>query len=459
MSTAEEKETSADPNATEKAVEAAKANVETLNEALEGARAREKKALAAARRADRAKMQVKAAEAYDYPFQMGLRFDNDWPAQPPTVRFQCVFHHGLVDDSGGMLMPFYRTLLMGDKDKFTILGILEAVHQFLIDPLKAWGIPVDSTPQRLTNSLLANQQMNEARLSTMRKYSEVALHKELFESPPKWREEWFDPSFWKASQENTPESWRAVLTEHLKDEIFHFKLFTNEFCDMFVEEIFNFYSTGLPAKRPNSMNNYGIILNEIGLEPMIDALQELFQPLGELLFPGPGSVWDGHHCFIVRYRAGEDLGLDMHTDDSDVTFNVCLGLDFTGAGLQFCGLMGSGNHRRHTSTYMHEKGTVVVHLGRKRHGADDISSGERLNLILWNHSSTYRMSEEYRHPPYVKEVGAPDEVCVSYTHDRDFGIYKDYPVGKEKFKGRGWCPPKAYEYDDFKADAEAQAGG
>ena len=29
----------------------------------------------------------------------------------------------------------------------------------------------------------------------------------------------------------------------------------------------------------------------------------------------------------------EDRGLDMHTDDSDVTFNVCLGDTFTGATL------------------------------------------------------------------------------------------------------------------------------
>ena len=26
-----------------------------------------------------------------------------------------------------------------------------------------------------------------------------------------------------------------------------------------------------------------------------------------------------------RYKAGEDVGLDMHEDDSDVTLNVCLG--------------------------------------------------------------------------------------------------------------------------------------
>ena len=91
----------------------------------------------------------------------------------------------------------------------------------------------------------------------------------------------------------------------------------------------------------------------------------------------------------------------------DVTFNICLGLDFDGAGLQFCGLMGASNHRKHTYTYKHVKGTCVCHLGRKRHGADDITTGERLNLILWNHSSTYRSSAEYESPPYNKEDRMP----------------------------------------------------
>jgi hypothetical protein len=207
------------------------------------------------------------------------------------------------------------------------------------------------------------------------------------------------------------------------------------------------------------MNAYGIILNEIGLEPMIDELQQLLQPIGEMLWPGPGSCWDGHHCFVVRYRGGEDLGLDMHTDDSDVTFNVCLGLNFEGAGLQFCGLMGAPNHRHHTYTYQHVRGSCVCHLGRKRHGADDITSGERLNIILWNHSSTYRDSDQYRTPPYKTESGPPDEVCVSYTHDRDFGNFKKYPLGKENFKGRGWCPRPTKEYSGFKPDSEKEITG
>lgn len=121
--------------------------------------------------------------------------------------------------------------------------------------------------------------------------------------------------------------------------------------------------------------------------------------------------------------------------------------------------MGAKNHRKHTYTYHHKKGKCVCHLGRKRHGADDISSGERLNLILWNHSSTYRESNGYNEPDYNREEGPPDEVCVSYTHDRDYGNFKKYPIGKENHKGKGWCPPKPFEYAGFKPDCEKEVIG
>ena len=42
----------------------------------------------------------------------------------------------------------------------------------------------------------------------------------------------------------------------------------------------------------------------------------------------------------------------MHTDDSDVTFNVCLGRPgFGGCGLVFCGMVGTAGHRQHCFTY------------------------------------------------------------------------------------------------------------
>ena len=104
--------------------------------------------------------------------------------------------------------------------------------------------------------------------------------------------------------------------------------------------------SGLEARRPNSMNEYGLILNDIGLRPSLDAIQVRVHTLAQALFAREAAAFDDHHSFIVAYSADEDAHLDMHTDDSDVTFNICLGKDFEGAGLQFCGNMGTKQHRR-----------------------------------------------------------------------------------------------------------------
>ena len=95
------------------------------------------------------------------------------------------------------------------------------------------------------------------------------------------------------------------------------------------------------------------------------------RPLAAALFPVEGENVDHHHSFMVQYRADEDLGLDMHTDACDVTLNVCLGLDFTGAGRTFCGLRGDvdGEERRFSYRHTHVKGHAIMHLGHHRHGA------------------------------------------------------------------------------------------
>ena len=64
-----------------------------------------------------------------------------------------------------------------------------------------------------------------------------------------------------------------------------------------------------------------------------------------------GGQLDKHLTFIVQYKPDEDLGLDMHTDDSDVTFNICLGKEFEGAGLTVCGLITADGHRQVSTAY------------------------------------------------------------------------------------------------------------
>ena len=137
----------------------------------------------------------------------------------------------------------------------------------------------------------------------------------------------------------------------------------------------------------------------------------------------------------MRYKQGEDLGLDMHHDDSDVTLNVCLGRQFTGATLSFCGGFGATDHRKHLHTYHHRVGRAVLHLGTHRHGADDIASGERYNLIVWSHGP-YRETAAYKEAQRRQgnmhgADAAPDPICLSYTHDPDYGEYRAYPEGRQ----------------------------
>eukprot|EP00927_Polykrikos_kofoidii_P028286 TRINITY_DN24727_c0_g1_i1.p1 TRINITY_DN24727_c0_g1~~TRINITY_DN24727_c0_g1_i1.p1 ORF type:complete len:314 (-),score=34.86 TRINITY_DN24727_c0_g1_i1:339-1280(-) len=291
------------------------------------------------------------------------------------------------------------------------------------------------------------------------KYRPFQRHPALFNTSEGWQDEWFDSSFLAALRGRSEDAWNDIVTEHLPGRVFSCMMFSTEFCNMFIEELDNFASTGLRARPPNSMNNYGIVLGDIGWKPMVELLQR--QILGKI----SAKYWrhiapfDADHTFTVRYKEGEDLGLDMHTDDSDVTFNLCLGKCFTGAGLTFCGKLGEPRHRKQSCVFQHQLGRCVWHLGRQRHGADDIASGERVNLIIWNISSQYRKSREYTKPAYSKEDGPPDAVCLSYTHDKDYGVFKDYSAKTSEFKGRGWCPPRSAEYEGFRLEDAGSCSG
>ena len=242
----------------------------------------------------------------------------------------------------------------------------------------------------------------------------------------------------------------SALTEEAR-EIYSFPLLSEHACELLCEEIEHFLASGLPARRPNSMNRYGVILNEIGLKESLSAVQRVVAPIARALFPVEGEQLDDHHSFCVSYKPDEDRGLDMHTDDSDVTLNVCLGRDFDAAGLTFCGDAGRPDHRMMSFQYGHVRGRALLHLGSRRHGADDIVTGHRLNLIMWNYNRKLRADPEFRARPFYVEAGAPDAVCVSFTHDRDYEavVGEPRPPGHEKFAQMAWCPPPQAEYAGF----------
>lgn len=320
------------------------------------------------------------------------------------------------------------------------------------------------------------EQTKHLAMSTAERYEPMRVHPALFD--PGIKEEWLDPRFSELmkrfrnySSEQPVEIFCADLEQVdlgfrvESEEVYSFPVFSQLFIDMFNAELKSFYESGLPARRPNSMNNYGIIVNEIGMRGMITAFQQQhLLPMSQVLFPDMGYRFDSHHSFIVRYEKGEDRGLDMHTDDSDVTFNVCLGDVFTGATLAFCGMIATRQHRKLKHVYQHEIGRGVIHLGTRRHGADDIDSGRRINLIVWSHNEEWRAT----HPAgrrnnssgeeYEAEDSPPDPICLSLSHDRDFTAYREIPEWRKGSIHQGgsagggskpWCPPRHAEYPGF----------
>ncbi|EOD22176.1 hypothetical protein EMIHUDRAFT_207311 [Emiliania huxleyi CCMP1516] len=282
---------------------------------------------------------------------------------------------------------------------------------------------------------LAAEAQAAGKLRVVDEYRRMARCPDLVAPAPVLRAEWLVPALRPlvAGDAHAPPSsgealLRAARAEPLADGIVAFDLFEPRFCELLLAEADADEASLAPHDPPNTMNRGGLIVNEIGLEPLMDLLlRRLIAPLAAHLYsaePFAASL-DHHHSFVVAYRHRGDE-LDMHHDASEATLNVCLGREgFTGGGLRFCGRFGGEAHRRNVAVADHAVGRATLHLGRQRHGADDLTSGERLNLIVWARSSAFRAAAAYGYIapdgyPKEPEQARPDLECLSLANDDDY---------------------------------------
>ncbi|KAG2589010.1 2-oxoglutarate and iron-dependent oxygenase domain-containing protein CP2-like isoform X2 [Panicum virgatum] len=248
------------------------------------------------------------------------------------------------------------------------------------------------------------------------------LHEELYNMHPST---FFLPTFLEAVRSNSEESFRSFMTEPIPG-VYSFAMLQPTFCEMLLEEVENFekwvHAMKFKIMRPNTMNKYGAVLDDFGLEAMLNQFMEQFvAPISRVFYPEVGGgTLDSHHAFVVEYGKDRDVELGFHVDDSEVTLNVCLGKQFSGGELYFRGIR-CENHvnseTQHEMTrctcgavfwiiwccsayemydYTHIPGQAVLHRGRHRHGARAISSGLRINLLLWCRSSVFREMKKYQ---------------------------------------------------------------
>ena len=188
------------------------------------------------------------------------------------------------------------------------------------------------------------------------------------------------------------------LVEKLEEcckQVWGFPVFTRQFCDEFLQELNHFQNTDLPKGRPNTMNRYGILLNELGFdEKFLNPLRvNYLSSLSHLLFPEwTGDGLDSHKAFTVAYKENEDVDLSFHFDNAEVTLNVCLGKVFSEGELFFGDMKKESVYLTNPKKVEHKVGYGLLHRGQHMHGAMAISgtNAERHNLIIWMRSSSIR---------------------------------------------------------------------
>lgn len=92
----------------------------------------------------------------------------------------------------------------------------------------------------------------------------------------------------------------ANLMELELQDVYSLPLFTQQFCDLLIDEAKNFEKVCNVQLRPNSMNKFGLVIDEMGLGPFFDTfVLQYFNPIAALLNRNSFEL-DDHHTFIVR---------------------------------------------------------------------------------------------------------------------------------------------------------------
>merc|ERR1712059_14179 len=137
--------------------------------------------------------------------------------------------------------------------------------------------------------------------------------------------------------------------------------------DQLVEEFDHFKDSGITFSQPNSMNRHGVLLEELGMDHLVEKVTQLVGPVARRLFPdlvGPSGL-DSCRAFTVDYNhvnRGEeetialpDIELGTHFDNCEVTLNLSLTTGHEDGELYFMKGVGQGT----AWPVQHRQGHVV----------------------------------------------------------------------------------------------------
>lgn len=188
----------------------------------------------------------------------------------------------------------------------------------------------------------------------------------------------------------------ALIDEECFD-VYGFPVLSPEFCSRIRSYVCRLIEVGSESKYAGlELGRRPIDLDTIGLGWVSDLIfYVVMKPIAAQLFQvtETGGPLDWRQAYVAGYAAQPSEGrpreqLVTHTDDSEVTMNICLSDDFTGGKVEFRGLRGTPNEGELVDSYEPVLGRSIMHAGRHFHDVTPVESGERFVLILWARSWT-----------------------------------------------------------------------
>ena len=186
-----------------------------------------------------------------------------------------------------------------------------------------------------------------------------------------------DPETWgkKMIASGIREKQWDLMVEEIGPEIYTFPLFTEEMCNMLIDEA---ESAGKWTKaRHEFYPTTDILLDDINLKEMYDyVLNTYAHPIARHIWKLEGSKWNKElvsEDFIARYKDNEQHSLDIHHDFADYTFTVGLNKEFEGGGTYFPRQGVLGNPKSGYCTLF----PSVTH----RHGGRPTTKGTRYIIV------------------------------------------------------------------------------
>jgi len=208
----------------------------------------------------------------------------------------------------------------------------------------------------------------------------------------------FHPTFLKIMHylEECEDAMLLSLLHEASPSVFHFPIFTPEFCSKFISELHHCADQSkqlnLPIRKANVRNSKGVVLNDFGFQDTLYRfMQDYIAPIANLLFPSRDRrewKFESNYTFSVEFEMGEDTDLVLHKDSSDITLNICLGTQFEGADVYFYNpdLTDPSSLTEDPIDCSFKVGYGMMHRGRHLHGTRQLTSGHRLNVVMWSRS-------------------------------------------------------------------------